>query len=541
MVNFNTTLSLIKLDKKISKENYPTILYQDDKETFRECDAMNKILNYSWNTMENITLEDLIEMIEEGYSFCPSEFNENTSNKGTGFPLDLEYRYSRIKDGNDKNKVYYKNRRLYDDDVFTKIRNVRRIKSNFKRCQIAVMDIDFGYISEQELLDKIKNSPLKDCSFIYKSINDCITIGWVLKESTDYIGINSIVSILYEYFNINKQITILDTFYPSKYFFYKNLEIKFDINTFKNIKNDIYEFNIKTNDIKNDKDLFFELNMLKFCLDKDRITNFDFKQFEQNPLINDFLYKQLNKIELDLLSKYLYWISGGLKWIKEIMDKNNESKISLYENDDFEILKINRKLSQYPLNLDFYKYYNFKEKSKNSIKIQNVKLKNKMIKKEYEILGIPLPKVFNYYVYCIKNSNNEIVYYGKTKNIPARESIHNYNLKKKQQKIHEYWNKFETGNEIILTPIKGFDTEEDALHYEMKCILDNYFSETGFTLHQDIPKTVSIKQENKSKSDLQLLNENINILRNQLNNIEIQTNEKINKIIDKINILESKL
>jgi hypothetical protein len=364
------TLNLIPLENKISVENYPEIIYEDKskKVEIHESDIRLTILNRSWFNIENSSLTEFLEnIISNKLSFCPSVFN--TKNNLIGYPLSFDY-YFRYQNG--YSVITAKDILPYDAE-YPKENHVWRSKSTFKSCRILMIDIDEGYDLLEEIKNKISESPLKDCSFIYKtfSYNEelkkiKVRIGWVLDEEiTDINELEMYLSFLVDYFNGDKSCVDASRFYfPGKELVYANDNIIFKKELFliSNTKqNDISnkEILIKSTNILKQVDHTDIINILKnkyyYSIQVNKITNFNWE--ENIKTISDFIdfstthfkYRKLFYFALNLNI-----IKSGLKWLKENMILNNEKGISHYNEMDFQILTNVRKYDYIPISLLFF-------------------------------------------------------------------------------------------------------------------------------------------------------------------------------------------
>jgi hypothetical protein len=372
------TTNLIQLEKKISIENYPNIVYQDDIKNIKihESDVYLTLLNRSWMNVGNSDLKDFLKtIIDDKFSFCPSTFKHTTSNFN-GYTAGFNFRFS-FNEKTNKPVINSKDILPYDEIEFTKENHVWRSKSTFKSCRILVIDIDEGYNSIIELHSKIKESSLKDCSFIYKtpsydeSKNKIkVRIGWLLEEEiTDINELELYLSFLTSEFNGDKSCVDASRFYfPGKERVYVNEDIifkkeQFNFYSSELVLNDeintndliIEEVDIKSN-IQNKSDFIEVLKyQLFYSFQDNKIVNFNWEEnIETQWEFTTFNTTHLKYKNLFAFALNLNMIKGGLKWLKEQMFLNNEKGISHYDEIDFNILYYIKKYNYIPQSISFF-------------------------------------------------------------------------------------------------------------------------------------------------------------------------------------------
>ena len=382
MQKIKTTVSTISLDKKIDEKNYPETGEMNDK-IYYDYDFRNRILQKSWFTVD-VTLNKLADLISKGHSFCPAVFQENSANQ-TCIPKSTDYEL-------DKRNIPHPNDVIHYDKNFPKKLHVWRNSKNFIQTRLIGVDIDFGYDSLEDIMDKINNSPFKDCSLIYTTFSYDKATGkikvrllWVLSEiCTNPELIIKATSNLIKYFGGDESCKDVSRFfYGGKEILYINDKKEFDINIFlnlydneiisktstnKNTKNkeyriiDDYVFDSETI-VKNDKFISYLKNIgFEYSIDK-KIVNFDWESaLEKCKLLNKIQTKECTHIDIFNIATNLYWISGGLKWLKEQMDISNKEHKTDYNTNNYNILKEQRKMKYFPVkfnktDLDFSTEY----------------------------------------------------------------------------------------------------------------------------------------------------------------------------------------
>lgn len=496
MQTFKVTFSTIPLSKIPDNKNYHNIIFKNDKVTITEGDAINKLIDKSFVTTK-CNINELLEYLAK-YSFVPSVFRDFSSNCDN-IPLSIEF--SVDKNGTIRPMSY----KDYSDNC-PKRDHVWRSKNNFIECWVILISIDLGHNSLEEFMIKLRNSHYKDCSFIYSSLSNTlesneIKCGWILDTPiTNRKEIFQILEDLMIYFKANhKSEAYISFYYPCKEVLYKNEDALFSPDVFLRLetKSIIHRLNKKEKRIKKSnqnneiKLVEFIKYMKNIGYDYDnpqKIRNFD---FEYALSISKCL-QSINSFECSsntifMIASNFIHIQSGFKWLKQQMLSANENGLSNYIQKDFQMLSLVKKQCIIPKNfnksdLDYNKEF------KNLLEL--CVPKNVHIKKYPELKAYSCSKKdITFFVYCIRNSKYEVVYYGRTRNIKSREYHHNFAFleNKTQTKLYNYWREFENNKEIKLEIIKEFDNKINSIRFEMKCILDNYFSDTGFTLKQSIP------------------------------------------------------
>jgi hypothetical protein len=376
-MNFSFTSNVIQLEKKISIENYPKIIIQNDKETITESDIRIKLLNRSWFNIDNYSLKDFLTLIiDEKYSFCPSTFQSTT--KLNGFITNFEYSI-RLRD-NDKYDIISKSISKYNDE-FPKEIHVWRSKNGFKSCQVLMIDIDEGYDSLSQIYETIVSSSLKDCSFIYKTFSYNkelgkikVRIGWVLDEPiTNIDELEMYLSFLINEFKADKSCSYASRFYfPGMELVHINENIVFNKEQFNFYSSDLNVTTKKILKLKNNEDIIDEYDLKCNCANKqeflDILKNQLFYNIQDNKIVNfkwkenietqweftNFKTTHLKYKELFSFALNLNIINGGLKWLKEQMDLNNQLGISHYDETDNKIFYFIKKYDYVPMSLSFF-------------------------------------------------------------------------------------------------------------------------------------------------------------------------------------------
>lgn len=98
------------------------------------------------------------------------------------------------------------------------------------------------------------------------------------------------------------------------------------------------------------------------------------------------------------------------------------------------------------------------------------------------------------YVYKIE-IEGITAYIGITDDLKKRENRHNEGLKGREDKmLYDYINAHHPGFKIRLIPIKAFEDRIDALRYEVKLVLDDYFGPKQlrqYIMDKDVEKSIA--------------------------------------------------
>ena len=384
MQTFNTTISLISIDKKLWHENYPTIVYQDENLILTEAQARFKVLNNSWITVENIDLNTFLNLIiKKSHSFCPAQFKPNNqNNKGIAYTTNFN------KKGN---RFFAKDIILYSEK-YPKSKHIWRSKNSFQSLQLICIDIDSGYNSVEEIKQTNFDSSLKDCSYIYSSLSFDeeqnkikVRVGWLLNEPIfDIKEAEFCLLNVTKYFKADEACKDGSRLYfNGKEVLYKNNKIIFDKSLFINHlniastplnnfpqtqnKNILYnECGILINGVQSKVSFTqeeFKLKMINlgYTYYNDNknnnyiIRNFNFEYAIDNNLsLIKFCNEHLKYSDLFKLAINLNMIEGGLKFMNEVMNDNNLNSISHYNNSDFEIINSVRKYNYVPESIYFF-------------------------------------------------------------------------------------------------------------------------------------------------------------------------------------------
>ncbi|MDD1442769.1 hypothetical protein MEO93_20885 [Dolichospermum sp. ST_sed3] len=395
---FSCTLSLNALDKKIDVANYPTVIFTIEKINektgkkeiieYTDCDAKFKVFQYCWFRTFDLTLNEFLQHItSDRLSFCPALLKRKKQTKyDVGYYTTLEY--DAWLNGEYLQAYPKKGSMCYPySDICPAENHAWRSKMNFEHSQMIVIDIDHGYKTITEVLTKVKDSFLKDCSFIYTTPNHSdnnvrLRVGWLLDETITNIKeyeklVAHIVNlfgadvqcvdgarmfffgkeVVYKntQYSLNKQ-TIIDNILENK----KILESK-DKKNVTLIRPNIYKSydnnEINSKDINNQLDNITnnhcEINFtdyftrLGYYNRNNKIENFNFDNiYGSSNLMKRFKTKHLHYHELFCIISNFYYICGGLIHVKNVMDANNETGVSHYNSSDFQLLK-NQKIYKY--------------------------------------------------------------------------------------------------------------------------------------------------------------------------------------------------
>jgi len=390
-IKINTTISLISLDRKLSDTNYPNIVYKDDKITKTEAQARIAILNNSWMNVDSISLEELMELVvNKGKSFVPSAFNIVES-KSTGYSITTDFYVNKFNRTNGETVIGFKNKRTKKyDETYTKASHVTSKKNEtFKSCQLLCIDVDKGYNSLEELQQFIQESPMMDCSFIYPTFSYTDTafkvrVGWLLdKPITEYNEFRYIIINLINMFNSDQACKdAARLYYPANKqigLLYSNYNITFSkelfINTLPSLSTNskksqsMYNNILYTNCDENGfverkqtqedfKQKMIELGYTYYTDDShtnNLIRNFNFEYaIENNSTLIKLINEHLSYSELFLLAVNLAQVEGGIKFLNEVMNLNNNNGLSHYNNSDFEIINSVRKYNYIPKSTFFF-------------------------------------------------------------------------------------------------------------------------------------------------------------------------------------------
>ena len=425
---FKTTFSLIPLDRKIDEKNYPDFC-EIDGVKYVDYKIKESILAKSWYTHE-VSIIEFVNLLKNGHSFCPAVFQENSSHQKY-IPLSLDWDIDMY--SGKPESISIQNYNLN----FHKKNHIWRSKNNFLQSQSIVVDIDMYFNSLEELLEYIHNSPLKDVNIIYATFSyseNCFKVRliWFLKEVViDIREYEEMVTQAIIYFKGDSQCKDGSRmFYSGKEILYVNDDILFDNELFKNlIKKDSNEIitkkvskeNEKSYICKNNIDISNYLKSLGYHYTEDGgICEFDFEYaLSESKILQSIQTKECTHGNILTIATNLYWVNGGLKWLKKQMEESNKKGITDYNDNNFEILKSVKR----------YKYYpqDFKEKDldydsgyKNLLELCNANKKYYVQKMETEIKTTTLEKAERVF----ENTFKHIL---KKKIEPGKTEIHIFN------------------------------------------------------------------------------------------------------------------